>query len=175
VLACDLSAMKVDAIAVDNDADTVADPGDTLEYTIDIANSGTSDCTGVMFSDTEDANTTLVGGSIMITPIAFDDAYALTGNTPITINAVGGVLANDIDPDSSTPLSNVGLTAVSLNVTGTTGSVTLNTNGSFTYTPPTNFSGTDTFSIHSAGCHESEQPCHRHRDDDCQWHGVVRR
>ncbi len=103
-------------------------------------------CTGVSFSDNEDANTTLVGGSVKITPIAFDDGpYALTGNTPITIAAGAGVLANDIDPDSTTPLSNVGVTAVNLDTTGTQGSVVLNTDGSFTFTPNTGFTGTTTF------------------------------
>lgn len=72
-------------------------------------------------------------------------AAALTGNTPITINAAAGVLANDMDPDSSTPLSNVGLTAVSLNTAGTLGAVAHQPNGSFTYTPPTSFTGADTF------------------------------
>ncbi|MBC7964319.1 MAG: cadherin-like domain-containing protein, partial [Fuerstia sp.] len=145
LLVVTIGSTNVDALLTDVDGDGLADPGDTLQHTVTITNSGNMDATGVNLNVNEDSNTTLVGGSIRITPIAFDDAYALTGNTPITINAAAGVLANDIDPDSSTPLSNVGLTAVSLNVTGTTGSVSLNTNGSFTYTPATGFNGTDTF------------------------------
>ena len=142
---CTITAPNVDALSSDVDGDGVADPGDTLQYSVNIANSGATNCTGVSLMDNEDPNTTLVGGSVRVTPIAFDDAYSLTGNTPITIAAGAGVLANDIDPDASTPLSNVGLTAVSVNTTGTQGSVTLNTNGSFTYTPLTGFTGADTF------------------------------
>ena len=127
------------------DGDGVADPGDTLQYNVTITNTSAGSLTGVALNVNEDSHTTLVGGSIRITPIAFDDAYALTGNTPITITAGAGLLANDIDPDATTPLTNIGLTAVSLNTAGTLGSVTLNTDGSFTYTPPTNFTGTDTF------------------------------
>ena len=145
LLAVVIGATNVDALVTDVDGDGLADPGETLQHTITITNSGNMDATGVTLNDNEDSHTTLVSGSIQITPIAFDDAYSLTGNTPITIGAGSGVLANDIDPDSSTPLSNVGLTAVSLNVTGTMGSVSLNTNGSFTYTPATGFNGTDTF------------------------------
>ena len=145
LLVVTIGSTNVDALLTDVDGDGLADPGDTLQHTVTITNSGNMDATGVTLNDNEDSHTTLVGGSIQITPIAFDDAYSLTGNTPITIGAGSGVLANDIDPDSSTPLSNVGLTAVSLNVTGTMGSVSLNTNGSFTYTPATGFNGTDTF------------------------------
>jgi hypothetical protein len=91
------------------------------------------DCTGVSFSDALDPNTTLVPGSIQITPIALDDAYNVAVNVGITVNAADGVLANDIDPDHSTsPLTSTDLTAVGLNTTGTLGTVTLNPNGSFT-------------------------------------------
>ena len=145
LLVVSIGATNVDALLTDVDGDGLADPGDTLQHTVTITNSGNMDGTGVNLNVNEDSHTTLVGGSIRITPIAFDDAYALTGNTPITINAAGGLLANDLDPDSTTPLSNVGLTAVSLNVTGTMGSVSLNTDGSFTYTPATGFNGSDTF------------------------------
>jgi len=144
LLAADIAVTKVDSLFTDNDADTVADPGDTLQYDVTITNNGNMDATGVAFNDTEDGNTTLVG-SVTITPIAFDDTYNLTGNTPITINAASGVLANDIDPDSTTPLSNVGVTAVGLDVTGTQGTVSLNTDGSFTFTPATGFTGLTTF------------------------------
>ena len=93
LLACNIVASKADALAVDVDIDGATDPGDTLGYTVDISNTGDANCTGVSLSDNEDANTTLVGSSVKITPIAFDDSYNLTGNTPITINAASGVLA----------------------------------------------------------------------------------
>ena len=103
LLACSISATKVDALVVDNDSDTKADPGDTLEYTVVISNGGGSDCTGVSFSDTEDPNTTLVPGSVMTTPIARNDSYSATGNVSITIAAGTGLLVNDNDADGVGP------------------------------------------------------------------------
>ncbi len=57
-----ITATKTDALAVggDNDGDGQADPGDTLEYTVIITNSGITSATNVVFSDTIDSNTTLV-------------------------------------------------------------------------------------------------------------------
>src|SRR4030095_9733876 len=132
------------------------DPGDTIEYTITIHNSGT-DAANVAFSDTIDAHTTLVGGSVNTQPIADPDTYSASGNIAIGI-AAPGVLTNDRDPDTG---NNSGLTVtevqgVGANVgvaTDTTsagrggvkGSVTLSANGGFTYEPPPGFVGADTF------------------------------
>ena len=71
-------------------------------------------------------------------PIALDDVYSTNEDVPLAI-AAAGVLANDSDPDSDS------LTAVLVNDVAH-GSLTLNANGSFVYTPNTNFSGTDSFS-----------------------------
>jgi uncharacterized delta-60 repeat protein len=70
-------------------------------------------------------------------PLAFDDAYVATENTPLTVSAPG-VLANDTD-SSGAPL-----TAIQLS-NPTNGTATLNGDGSFTYTPNTGFFGTDSF------------------------------
>src|SRR5262245_5875002 len=51
------------------------DPGDTLRYRVDITNPSGTDMTGVQYTDTIDANTTLVGGSVTATPVAIDDPY----------------------------------------------------------------------------------------------------
>ncbi len=59
-----VEADKVDALFDDVDGDGVADPGDTLEYTVTLTNTGSVDATGVIFNDTPDANTTLVDGSV---------------------------------------------------------------------------------------------------------------
>lgn len=69
------------------------------------------------------------GGS----PVAGDDSYSTTEGTALTV-AVPGVLAND---DS-------GLTAELVSTTSS-GVLTLQTNGSFIYTPTTNFNGVDSF------------------------------
>ncbi|MCA9245735.1 MAG: tandem-95 repeat protein [Planctomycetales bacterium] len=71
-------------------------------------------------------------------PVAVDDTYAATEDSPRSPSALTGVLANDTDGDGDT------LSAVIVSGPAN-GSVTLNTNGSFTYTPNANFNGTDTF------------------------------
>lgn len=76
-------------------------------------------------------------------PLAASDSYFTTGNTTLTVLAANGVLANDSDVDSPT------LTAV--NPTQPThGSLTLNPNGSFTYTPGAGFAGIDTFTYRAS-------------------------
>jgi hypothetical protein len=69
-------------------------------------------------------------------PVANADNFTTGFNVPVT----GNVLANDTDVDS--PASS--LRAV-LGASPSHGSVVLNANGSFTYTPTTGFTGTDTF------------------------------
>lgn len=70
-------------------------------------------------------------------PVAVADAYPGSEDTPLTI-AAPGVLANDTDVEGGT------LTAV-VAAQPANGSVVVNSNGSFTYTPAANFSGVDTF------------------------------
>ena len=70
-------------------------------------------------------------------PTAVADSYALTEDLPLSVST-GGLLANDADPEADA------LSAVL--VTGPAhGTIALNTDGTFTYTPEANFNGTDTF------------------------------
>jgi VCBS repeat-containing protein len=71
-------------------------------------------------------------------PTGVADTYTTTLNTALTQNAANGVLKNDTDPEGKT------LTAGKVSDPAH-GSVTLNSDGSFTYTPSTGFTGTDTF------------------------------
>jgi large repetitive protein len=71
-------------------------------------------------------------------PTAADDAYSLDEGTTLTIDAAGGVLANDSDIDGDTLSASI--------VSGpANGSLTMNGDGSFNYTPSAGFSGTDSF------------------------------
>jgi Big-like domain-containing protein/K319-like protein/IPT/TIG domain-containing protein len=70
-------------------------------------------------------------------PVANDDAYQLNRNQTLNV-AAPGVLGNDTDPDGDT-LNTIPAT------TPTHGTLSLASNGSFTYTPATNYSGTDAF------------------------------
>ena len=70
-------------------------------------------------------------------PVAVDDSYSTDEDTPLNVAALG-VLVNDTDVDGDT------LTAVL--VSGPAhGTLTLNADGSFTYTPAANFNGSDSF------------------------------
>jgi uncharacterized repeat protein (TIGR01451 family) len=151
-----ISATKVDAIFTDADSDGRADPGDVLMYTVTISNTGPDPATGVNFNDTIDANTTLVPGSVAASPIAVNDAYNTIGNVNIQVPAPG-VRANDLNPNVVPSTNIAALVVTQVNATAvpgggsataatTNGSVTLSSDGSFTYTPNAGFRGpTDSF------------------------------
>ncbi|TMQ54210.1 MAG: tandem-95 repeat protein [Candidatus Eisenbacteria bacterium] len=70
-------------------------------------------------------------------PVAHPDSWSATAGQTLTV-AAPGVLANDVDVDGD-PMSAVLVTDVSH------GTLALNANGSFTYTPAAGFTGTDSF------------------------------
>ena len=70
-------------------------------------------------------------------PVANDDAYVTDEDTTLAVTAPG-VLGNDSDTDSD-PLTAVLVSGPS------SGLLTLNVDGSFTYTPSANFNGIDSF------------------------------
>jgi Bacterial Ig domain/FG-GAP-like repeat/PKD domain len=73
-------------------------------------------------------------------PVANDDAYTTDVNTPLIVNAASGVLTNDKDADEDDTLT------ATLVTDPTQGTLALNTeDGSFTYTPDKDFTGTDSF------------------------------
>ncbi|MGE5198339.1 MAG: Ig-like domain-containing protein, partial [Rhodospirillaceae bacterium] len=73
-------------------------------------------------------------------PAAGADVYATAEDTPLSVPAPG-VLANDGDPDSPAALTAVLVAPL----TAGTGTLTLNANGSFVYTPAANFFGSASF------------------------------
>jgi VCBS repeat-containing protein len=72
-------------------------------------------------------------------PTAQPDSYTTAEDTALTVPAAAGVLANDTDPDGGATLT------AALVRTVTNGSLALRPDGSFTYTPGANFSGTTAF------------------------------
>ncbi len=71
-------------------------------------------------------------------PLAFDDTYAVQEDTPIVVSAANGVLFNDTDVERNA------LQAI-LETGPEHGTLVLNANGGFTYTPALNYFGVDTF------------------------------
>ena len=66
-------------------------------------------------------------------PVAVNDAYTTTRDTPLTVDAARGILANDNDPDGN-PLR---IASISTSVAGS--KLALNPDGSFSLTPPAGF------------------------------------
>jgi VCBS repeat-containing protein len=88
--------------------------------------------------DSNTATVTITISAVNDAPTAVNDAYTVAEDTPLNV-AAAGVLANDSDVEGSP------LTAVL--VSGPAhGTLTLNANGSFIYTPAANFNGSDSFS-----------------------------
>jgi VCBS repeat-containing protein len=87
--------------------------------------------------DSNVATVNITVNAVNDAPVAVNDSYSTNEDTPLTV-AGPGVLGNDSDIDSGA------LTAIV--VTGPLhGTLTLNANGSFTYTPAANYNGADSF------------------------------
>jgi uncharacterized repeat protein (TIGR01451 family) len=92
-----LVALKTAFLAADADANGVASPGDTLAYQVTLSNTGSLTATNVVFTDTPDAITALVAGSVHTSAgqvlqgnFNADDAVrvlipAVPGNSAVTI------------------------------------------------------------------------------------------
>lgn len=151
LLAPAISASKRDTLAIDVNSDGQANPGDTIRYTVHITNTGPDPATGVAFNDTIDLNTTLVAGSVNVSPLARDDSYTAVGNTLLEVGVTpsgfpaavvaGSVLDNDSEFLGDTFSVQAPLPTTSANG----GTVTFEADGNFSYLPPTGFTGTDTF------------------------------
>src|SRR6266478_6631975 len=130
-----------------NNGDGKADPGDTINYTVQLGNTSGSDGTGITFSDTIDTHTTLVGGTLNSTPVAFDqigvNAVVTNEDTGVSVTIQGQ------DPDGS----NLTFTNISSPANGTLGSFSAPScvsgicSSSATYTPNANFNGADSFTF----------------------------
>lgn len=142
-----------DALTVDNGTPNQANPGDELRYTTKIKNIGSGDANNVVLTQPAPTNTTLVPGSVRTSALAKDESYTTNINTPLNVAAGTGVLTNDFGIPSPT-VATFGPSANSsanlAGVAGTSdngGALTVNANGSFTYTPPSaTFTGIDKFS-----------------------------
>lgn len=127
------------AALVTDGGTTGATPGDVLEYTVVVSNTGSNNGTSVTFTDVLDANTTLVSNTLNASPMGVNDSYSCIGNVGIDVPVGNGLLTNDIDPDGNP------ITITSINTTGTEGQVTHNANGSFTFKPNPGYEGSTTF------------------------------
>jgi len=82
---------------------------------------------------------TLTVGVTNHAPVGASDTYSVNQGNDLAVPVASGVLANDTDPDAGTTLS-------AIIVAGPThGTLTLASNGSFSFTPVADYSGSDTF------------------------------
>jgi VCBS repeat-containing protein len=115
-------------------------PNGAVIYTPTTDFTGADSFTYHAFDGLADSNVAMVVIDVVegnAPPVAISNTYTTTKDIPLTI-LPPGVLINDTDSNGDA------LTAV-IETTPTNGSLTLNLDGSFTYTPTLGFSGTDTF------------------------------
>ena len=90
---------------------------------------------------TDSASVSINVAAVNDAPNAVNNSYTTTQDSPLVVTAALGVLANDTDADGDT-LSVMPFSANSAQG----GTVAMNANGSFSYTPPAGFTGSDSFS-----------------------------
>ncbi|MCP4538866.1 MAG: tandem-95 repeat protein, partial [Chloroflexi bacterium] len=116
-----------------------------ISYT-PIADTNGSDSFVVQVSDGSLTDTIIVSVTIQAVndaPVAENDAYATGYDATLVVAAANGVLDNDTD------VENDPLTAM-LDSGPSNGALSLNLDGSFTYTPTAGFSGLDSFTYHAS-------------------------
>jgi uncharacterized repeat protein (TIGR01451 family) len=109
-------ALKTFQLVVDNNNNGNVDPGDVLQYTITVTNSGATPATGVLLTDAVPANTTYVANSVMMNgaPVAQPDG----GVSPL-VNGIGVVssgLTPPLPPSSAGTLAAGGTGIVTFKV-----------------------------------------------------------
>lgn len=103
---------------------------------------------------TDGRDTAKVVFPVTITPVpdnpkAFDDTYTMYEDSTVAVSADSGVLKNDVNPDDKSDVLQAYLKTAAEH-----GSVELELDGSFTYTPDADYFGPDSFSyfvVNSAG------------------------
>ncbi|HKS26423.1 MAG TPA: Calx-beta domain-containing protein [Pyrinomonadaceae bacterium] len=138
----DIDGPNMTAVVVNNPANgtVTLNPNGSFLYTPKQDFSGADSFTYKANDGSGDSNVATVNitvNAVNDAPVAVNDSYSTNENTPLNV-AAPGVLGNDTDIDSGSRTA-----AIATNPAN--GTVTLNSNGSFLYTPNAGFSGTDTF------------------------------
>ncbi|RYD21545.1 MAG: hypothetical protein EOP88_11010, partial [Verrucomicrobiaceae bacterium] len=144
------------------DANNRALRGATIDYKSVLTNNGAVTAPGLVYTDATPTNTTLVAGSVNVSPVAVNETYAVVGNTllqaggtagagPEVYNATG-VRVNDREflGDTAAITQVQAVTALvggKITATSAQGGTVVMTvaDGSFTYLPAAGFTGADSF------------------------------
>ena len=80
-------------------------------------------------------------------PVALDDTFNVTEDSQLTVGVPGSILLNDTDAEEpGKPRQPLHWSLAAVRISGPSqGTLNLNSNGTFTYTPAPNFNGVDTF------------------------------
>ena len=140
------SGVLSDAVVVDQPAngDVTLNPDGSFTYTPEGDFFGTDSFTYMASDGQDDTNVAKVTINVLGVndpPTAAADAYTLAEDVDLTVDADSGVLHNDTDPDRDT------LTAY-LDTEPANGTLSLGEDGSFSYEPNLDFSGTDSFTYY---------------------------
>ena len=137
----DGDAVAVASVSAPSHGTAVVNAEGTIAYTPAADYSG-SDSFTYIATDSQGGLSAAATVSVTISnqndaPSAANDSYSTSEDTPLVMVAPG-VLGNDSDPDGDAITASL--------VSGPLhGTLTLNPNGSFSYTPAADFNGTDTF------------------------------
>jgi VCBS repeat-containing protein len=140
-----VNVTATDTLAEKAAGDGNADPGEVLSGTITATNSGTT-ATGVTVTTTLPSELTLDPASVKTSPVAADDSYSAPSGT-LTINtAANGILGNDFGlPAPTITVGACGAAPVTNCATANGGTVSVNADGTFSFTKKAGDTGPDTF------------------------------
>ncbi|MCG8648772.1 MAG: Ig-like domain-containing protein, partial [Pirellulales bacterium] len=132
--------LTVSLVANGTNGTAVLHSDGSFSYTPNLNYVGTDTFTYVAFDGAANSvvgTVTMTVNAVNDAPVAGDNSYTTVEDQPLTV-AAAGLLTDDTD------IENDPLTAVKVS-DPLNGSVVINSDGSFTYTPAANFNGTDTF------------------------------
>ena len=137
-----ISITAINGVALTGGAQTIATPNGEVQidasgnmlFVSNLAFSGAETFTYTIADTEGNRTTTTVTVNVDNAPEGVDDAFTTDQLTPVS----GNVVSNDIDIDGDT-------LTVATNTDPSNGTLVMNTDGTFTYTPNAGFVGTDTF------------------------------
>ena len=146
----DGSALTAQIVANPSHGTVTLSAAGGFTYTPAAGYSGADSFTYRANDNTSNSNTATVNLTVLPPPTATADTFSVNENSPLSINAAAGVLSNDTNPDT-------GALSALLGTTTSHGTLLLNADGSFVYTPNANYFGPDTFTYKATkGTRQSE-------------------
>jgi VCBS repeat-containing protein len=126
-------------------------PDGSFSYTSTAGFSGADSFTYTVSDGSATSNTATVTITVNNVPVAVADSYTVNEDGSLTISVAEGLLDNDTDVEND-PLT------AEVMIQPAHGTLALAANGSFTYTPTANFSGTDSFTYRARDASHPSAP-----------------